>query len=811
MDINEAKEKLLEFFPDYLESQGILDAVNKPFQCLSPKHTDTNPSCTLIPNSVRAYCHSCGERFSIFDAYSVLEKKSIQGAGFVEAIKVLSARYNVPFTAAPMSEEKQKEVQLLEILGKAKDYIVNCEPSKECAAEFKRRKWDVISLRETNTGSINDFTTFYNYLLNCGYSDELLKSYDFHREDLFSPNNIIYSYTNEQGYVVGFVGRKLKYNKETEDKYVSQNNTKNFVFRKNKRLFNFHAVCKNSGPLFLVEGQGDAITAIRNGIKNVIAIGSTSITTEHLLLLKEYNQTNLILCFDGDEPGQKKIGKLLKEKFTAHKDIKVSVKLIPGGQDPDDYIREHGKDAFLTLNVWSSFEWRLHRYLAEEETDLEKICLEMLPYIAMEPSFIEKEKMAKTLANTTNWSFQAISSEVARLENSHLAKINNERKSILDRAFHEAKVNPDQAEIALTGAIAELHEASKVHSQNKLSEESFLNELYEVKKQQEEKGSDYNGFDIGSDLSHLNEGLLGDWDKDVLVVVAGSANSGKTALCAKLCYSIASAESNNALCLFLSIDDTQKQFIPRLVSIADSTKDLSINMIANPGYFGKKDPSILEKRNKGFSKVENLIKSGRLVVKDNNHGNSLGYAETLIKYYKEKYPARKIVFFLDNFHLLTDYKELEERIRFKRLSHAVKALATRHHISIVSTMEYTKLAPGIKPSNNSLSESVAMEYDANLILHLYNDMHSRGPNADIFHTVTRNGEKKNYPRIEAIFGKNKISSFKGSVYLDFYPDCSDFISVPDIIVQEELAAYKASKGNKMNNKHTVSETSGLLE
>ena len=164
----------------------------------------------------------------------------------------------------------------------------------------------------------------------------------------------------------------------------------------------------------------------------------------------------------------------------------------------------------------------------------------------------------------------------------------------------------------------------------------------------------------------------------------------------------------------------------------------------------------------------------------------------MIKYAKKTRPDATIVYFLDNFHRLKDFGgEKDERIKFKKLSGAAKDLAKRYEIPIWATMEYNKSVGVERPTNNSISESIAMEYDANLIVHLFNDMHvknqmNKEPDT-FFWRVNDKGQRYMAPRIEAIFGKNKLNSFKSSLFFDFYPDQSRMQNIATVLAKEERA------------------------
>jgi DNA primase catalytic core len=797
----------------YLEEKGY--DTKRNFSCLSPKHNDSTPSCSIIPGGIRAYCHSCSEKFDIFDAVRILEKKPAHGIGFVvDIIQYLAEKYKVNLEMGEISEEKVAEINTFRAYRDAAEYISNCELSGLATKEVSRRGWSKNTLVETITGCVKSFKDFTLYLNSKGYDEEFLKECDLNRADIFNENSLIFTTCDEYGHPVGFAARNLLFNKQdlsTGAKYINQRTTglKANIYQKGKRLYGFNLIKDIEGPIYIFEGQGDVLTAREHGLVNCCAIGSTALTTDHILLLKEFNKFNIIICLDADKAGQDKTEKLLDTKFAGHKDMRVSIVLIPDAMDPDDYIRNNGLDAFRELAKWSAFEWRLDRFV--DKSDPGEICRAMVPFIVNEPSYLAQEEMSKVLSSTTGYSFKAIQAEVSRLQNMQEERKATERKVIVEQALRDVSESPIDAEVILTDAKNKLFEISKKYDEDFMSEEAFLKEVVEQRLAEESKNDKFSGFILGPDLKLFENAMAGEWDQDVLCVVGGRANAGKSAFMCKLAYEIANHTENNALVIYHTIDDTREQLLPRLVSIAEASKQLSINQIKSPKYWGKNDPELLKKRKIGYDIVENLAKSGKLIIKDANHGMTIAYMETLIQYYQEKFPDRKIVYFLDNFHKLMDYSDnKDERTRFKKLSKTIKNIATSYHIPIISTMEYTKLPAGTRPSNNNISESVAMEYDSNLIVHLFNELHELGPNANIYHMNTdKDGKAQRFPRIEMIFGKNKITSFKSSLWFDFYPACSDFTGVDEQIIAEQLKSKELENNKKQTKESKFDPSKGL--
>ena len=168
--------------------------------------------------------------------------------------------------------------------------------------------------------------------------------------------------------------------------------------------------------------------------------------------------------------------------------------------------------------------------------------------------------------------------------------------------------------------------------------------------------------------------LNGDWKKNNLVFIGGSEQAGKTSFCCQMAYEIASDNRNNAMCIYHSIDDASEYPIYKWVCNSTEDLQLKLNHVSNPKYWSRQPgfEFVPEVREQGYQRLINLFKDDRLIVKDSSDGQSIEYTKTLIKYYKHKYPEREIVLFLDNFHKLPDFQEMQPRIRVKTLCNMLK-------------------------------------------------------------------------------------------------------------------------------------------
>ncbi len=268
-----------------------------------------------------------------------------------------------------------------------------------------------------------------------------------------------------------------------------------------------------------------------------------------------------------------------------------------------------------------------------------------------------------------------------------------------------------------------------------------------------------------------------DWRTDTLVYIGGSEQAGKTTFAAQMAYEIADDERNDAICIYHSIDDAARMILYKLVCCATEDTTLRLNHVSSPKYWSQQEgfDFVPELREKGYRKIIQMIKDEKIVLRDASDGNSLMYAEALVRKYRDKYPDKNIVLFCDNFHKYPDLSELTGHERIKRLSNLMKNMTVANHITIVSTVEYRKLAVGERPTNLAIAESRALQYDASVIIHLYNDLHHSDEDSAIL--IHEDEEGKVLPRIWVKFGKNKVSGYEGREFLDLYGYSGQYRSV----------------------------------
>lgn len=798
---HEANEAIQPYLSQYLEEQGI--NTENLFSCINPDHEDKNPSMGIAPSGKVCHCFSCGMDANIFHAAHFLEKKPTLGMEFVyDNLIYLANKFDVEVEFEPFTEEEIYKYDTYRAYADAAKFVINNRTSETFEKAIAERGWSNELCKELGIGCVPDYKEFREHLKKLGYNASFLNDIDLDRKSIFGEDRLIFTIRDAKGKPVGFASRNLSF---TEDKthgskFVNQKGTglKCNIYKKSTRLFGLDRVLARREstvePVYLFEGYADTSTAAQHGMWNTVAIGSAALSSEQLYLLKQHGFYHVILCFDGDEIGKQRAADMLDTVLSNQKDLKVSIVIIPDGADPDKYIREQGVNQFQKLKKWSAFEWRLSQF--PEEATAEDICAAMIPLIVNETSYISQETLSEILSKSTGITLKTITQELERLQNQKSREVARDRDNIIQQMTQSINKNPEDAEFIIREAENRLFDLAKQHDNDAFSADTCIAQLRHQKSLEEAKDGSFSGFKLGPDLATLEKALNGQWKQDVWMCIGGKANAGKTSMLIKLSHAIASlTEENNATVIYHSIDDTLEQIMPKFVAVAEGTRSISLNEITDPNYHVRDQPDkpIIEKRNTGYSIIEELMRDERIVLKDSNHGISIAFADHLIHYYKSRHPDRNIIYILDNFHKLSDFQSAkgDERVRFKEISKEIKRLATKHHICVMSTVEYRK-TQNAKASNDDILETGQIEYDANLIAHLHNDVHSSRNKTKLSHTAVFNGEPTDpLPTIELEIGKNKITGFKKSLYFDFFPYCSDFV-----YISEQEAVHRQGKEHK---------------
>lgn len=320
---------------------------------------------------------------------------------------------------------------------------------------------------------LNDISIFYslslfqsdegkdalNYLHNRGLSDEIIrhfgigyalkdgskliefltkeKNYSLKEIDLTGiidlKNNIIkdknygriaFFIKNGEGKVCGFSCRVFG-NKKSEAKYVNTSST--IVFNKSKILYNYYEAISESakmGYVYLLEGFMDVIACYRADIKSAIALMGTTLSKEHLRMLKDL-KCEIRLCLDLDKPGQNATYKI----FTQLENYQIPYRVVNNDvnfdyKDSDEIIDRLGKEKLISYlsNVTDKLSWLVNYFKKNLDLSIlenkEKMINFFIPLLKNNNDSILVDAYIKEIEKVTNVSYNVIKDMIdkAKLE-----------------------------------------------------------------------------------------------------------------------------------------------------------------------------------------------------------------------------------------------------------------------------------------------------------------------------------------------------------------------------------------------------------
>jgi DNA primase len=327
------------------------------FKALCPFHQEKTPSFHVSPQRQTFHCFGCGAGGSVFRF--VMEYEHVD---FPAAVRKLAARVGIPVVEerGGPDEDRQHESRriLLKLHAEAADWFHEnllkkefAEPAREY---LKQRGIDRQVAKNWQLGFAPDaWETFLKWGLARGYSrEQLLQSGLVKPRDEDRPGNEVYDrfrdrimipICNDLGEVIAFSGRLVESDAQAA-KYLNSPETP--LFRKGNVLFGLHKSKRSlieANCAIVCEGQLDLVALFEAGITNVVAPQGTAFTQNQARILKRY-VSEVVLCFDADEAGQKAGERSLDALL--QNDLLVRVAEMPPGEDPDSLIRREGKEKF---------------------------------------------------------------------------------------------------------------------------------------------------------------------------------------------------------------------------------------------------------------------------------------------------------------------------------------------------------------------------------------------------------------------------------------------------------------------------------
>ena len=394
-----------------------LVAKGKNFFGVCPFHDDTNPSMSVSREKQIYTCFSCHATGNVFTFLMNYEHMD-----FKEVLKYLGDRVGINTGNIKITNKTNKYTKLYEAYNLSVKYFqnnLNSSYGTKAKEYLIDRKIDENAIKEFEIGLSLDTKDDLTRLLQ-------KKDYDLvtlNRIGLSSDNHDIYNdrimfpLYDINGRCVSFSGRIYK--NVDQNKYLNTKETE--IFKKCELLYHYHIAkeeCRIKKSVIIMEGFMDVIRASTVGVKNTVALMGTALTKEQINLIKRLSN-NIILCLDGDDPGQHatlSIGEALLEN-----NIEAKVIVLPNPEDPDSYILKNGKDSFISLieNAVNFTDYKLRRlkdnvnFTSTEETS--KYIISVIEETSKINDEIEREVILKRLAKEFDIGYNTLEMRLNRL------------------------------------------------------------------------------------------------------------------------------------------------------------------------------------------------------------------------------------------------------------------------------------------------------------------------------------------------------------------------------------------------------------
>jgi DNA primase len=326
----------------------------REWKACCPFHNEKTPSFTVNDDKGFYHCFGCGAHG---DAIRFLTDH--RGMPFMDAVKELAAKagMEVPAPDPRAKEQAERTAALTDVMAEVARWYseqLNGLAGADARDYLKRRSIDAATAERFGLGLAPDNRAALKRALEKLGEDRLIEtgmliqpeegekeSYDRFRGRLMIPIR------DPRGRVIGFGGRILG---EGEPKYL--NSPQTVLFDKGRTLYNLDRAgpaSRTAKRLIVVEGYMDVIALDRAGIAEVVAPNGTALTEGQLERLWRLDPSP-ILCFDGDNAGRKAAIRAATGALPLLRpDRTLRLVELPAGQDPDDVIRNGGREAFEAL------------------------------------------------------------------------------------------------------------------------------------------------------------------------------------------------------------------------------------------------------------------------------------------------------------------------------------------------------------------------------------------------------------------------------------------------------------------------------
>jgi DNA primase len=325
-----------------------LKRVGSDFRGPCPFHQGTHRNFSVSPRRRMYHCFVCNEGGDVF---TFLQKRL--GVDWPTAVRMVATRSGIELReVASRRSQPDPRAPIWEVNRAAELFFQHCLWEEDEGREAR----EYLAARDVDRGAAERFGLGFaprdgerlrQHLEGLGYSTaRILEAGLFvqleggHSLRARFRNRLIFPIYDLAGEVAGFGGRLLG---PGEPKYL--NSADSPAFNKGRLLYGLYwarNAIRRKDRVLLVEGYFDLLRAVLAGFEEAVAPLGTALTSEQAALLVRYSK-NVFLAYDSDAAGRKATFRAGDELLRHGASVRVVQ--LPGGLDPDAFVKRRGGEA----------------------------------------------------------------------------------------------------------------------------------------------------------------------------------------------------------------------------------------------------------------------------------------------------------------------------------------------------------------------------------------------------------------------------------------------------------------------------------
>lgn len=276
-----------------------LKKAGNSFKGLCPFHTEKTPSFNVHPDKGYFHCFGCGE-----GGNSISFVMKYHNLAFPDALMFLAERCGVTIEYDKNVSQDAKDIVALheELVLESRKYLYSREGKTALNYLYERNFTDKL-LEEYLVGYFPSNVDTSKYVRK--YDKSVLINSGLFKEGKYGLRFMFYDRVmipvrGVTGKTIAFSGRTIS---DQQPKYINSPETE--IFKKRRVLYNMDKAKKhlrNAEFAMVVEGYFDVMRLAEYGYGNCVASMGTSLTREHIDLLRRYTG-DIYMLFDGDQAG----------------------------------------------------------------------------------------------------------------------------------------------------------------------------------------------------------------------------------------------------------------------------------------------------------------------------------------------------------------------------------------------------------------------------------------------------------------------------------------------------------------------------